>query len=248
MRSSNPVLGKDIFNTQSMTAERMSFAGVFNKGMILFALMMMTFIYTWNATLGVLESGMMNQMSAWPMIGGIGGFIFAIITAFKPQWSPVTAPIYALLEGLLLGSISAMYEYQFKGLVFNAVTMTFAAFITLFFLYRWGLIRATGTFRKIIITATISIAVVYLVGFIMSFFGAQIPLIHGNGPVGIGFSLVVVCIAAFNLILDFDFVERGVQSGAPKYMEWYSAFGLMVTLVWLYIEMLRLLSKLRSRD
>lgn len=248
MRSTNPTLSNDVFNTRATTGETMSFSGVFNKGMILFALMMMTFIYTWNQTLGSLENGMGGQLSPFVMIGLIGGLVAAMVTIFKPTWAMFTAPIYALFEGLLLGSVSAMYEFQFQGLVFNAVTITFGAFITLFFLYRWGLVRATGTFKKIIMTAMGAIFLVYMVGFIMSFFGASIPLIHGNGPVGIGFSLVVVCIAAFSLILDFDFIERSVNQGAPKYLEWYASFSLMVTLIWLYMEVLRLLSKLNSRD
>lgn len=248
MRSTNPALRGDIYNVHTSSTERMSFPGVFNKGMILFALMLMTFIYTWNQTLGVLEAGALSQMNAYPMIGAIGGLILALVTIFKPQWAMVTAPLYALFEGLLLGSISALYEFQFKGIVFNAVTITFAAFITLFFLYRWGFVRATGMFRKVIMTAMFSIMAVYLVSFVMSFFGTSIPMIHGNGPVGIGFSLIVVGVAAFSLVLDFDFIERSVDQGAPKYLEWYSAFSLMVTLVWLYLEILRLLSKLNRRD
>ncbi|MGI4993445.1 Bax inhibitor-1/YccA family protein [Halobacteriovorax sp. GFR7] len=248
MRSTNPTLRNDVFNTGTLSDERMSFSGVFNKGMILFALMLMTFIYTWNITLGTLENSMQPQMGMYPMIGGIGGFIFAMVTIFKPRLAMFTAPAYALCEGLLLGSISAIYEFQFRGIVFNAVTITFAAFITLFFLYRWGFVRATGMFRKIIMTAMFSIMGIYLVSFIMSFFGASIPMIHGNGPVGIGFSLIVVGVAAFSLILDFDFIEKSVDQGAPKHLEWYAGFSLMVTLVWLYIEVLRLLSKLNSRD
>ncbi len=171
----------------------------------------------------------------------------ALVTAFKREWAPVTTPIYALLEGLFLGGLSLLYEQQFPGIVMNAVGLTFGTLAALLLAYRSGLIKATENFKLGIFAATGGIALLYLVSMGLGFFGIRIPLIHGSGVIGIGFSLFVVGIAALNLVLDFDFIERGAESGAPKYMEWYGAFGLLVTLIWLYIEILRLLAKLQSR-
>jgi len=180
------------------------------------------------------------------MVGAIGGLIAAMTTIFKKEWAPVTAPIYALLEGLVLGSLSAMLEQRFPGIAIEAVMLTLGTCICMLLAYRSGMIQATPRFTVGIMAATGGIALVYLASMILGFFHVQVPGIFGSGPVGILFSLFVVTIAALNLILDFNFIEKGAQSGAPKYMEWYSAFGLMVTLIWLYLEMIRLLSKLRS--
>ncbi|MEO8353673.1 MAG: Bax inhibitor-1/YccA family protein, partial [Chthoniobacteraceae bacterium] len=157
------------------------------------------------------------------------------------------APAYALVEGVFLGGISAIYEAQFGGIVFQAVLMTFGTLFALLAAYQTGLIKATENFKLGIVAATGGIFMVYIASIVLGFFGIQIPGIFGNGTVGILFSVVVVIIAALNLVLDFDFIEQGAEVGAPKYLEWYGAFGLMVTLVWLYLEILRLLSKLRSR-
>ena len=159
----------------------------------------------------------------------------------------VATPAYAALEGLLLGGVSVGFEAQYPGLVSQAVFLTFGVLAVLLMAYRSGIIRATDNFKLGVVAATGGIGLVYLVGFVMSFFGASIPLIHGSGPIGIAFSLVVVGVAALNLVLDFDFIEQGAERGVPKYMEWYAAFGLLVTLVWLYLEMLRLLAKLQER-
>lgn len=180
--------------------------------------------------------------------GAIGGLVLALITVFKKTWAPVTAPLYALVEGFFLGAISAVYNAQFGGIVMQAVMLTFGILFALLFAYRSGLIKATENFKLGVVAATGGIALVYLASIALGFFGIKIPLIHESGLVGIGFSLFVVVIASLNLVLDFDFIESGVEQGAPKYMEWYGAFGLMVTLVWLYLELLRLLSKLQSRD
>jgi uncharacterized YccA/Bax inhibitor family protein len=171
----------------------------------------------------------------------------AFVTVFKKEWSAVTAPIYALLEGLMLGALSAILEVRFPGVAIESVALTFATCLCLLLAYRSGVIRATEKFKLGIVAATGGIAVVYLVSMVIGFFGIQVPYIYGSGPIGIGFSMVVVVIAALNLILDFNFIEEGASRGAPKYMEWYAAFGLMVTLVWLYLEILRLLTKLRDR-
>lgn len=246
-KSSNPTLKNDTFNVAS-SQESMTYAGVTNKGLILFALLLMTFIYTWNTTLQNLAVGNTGTHLPYMIGGGIGGFILAIVTIFKKEWSPITAPLYALCEGLLLGAISALYEFQFQGLVFNAVSITFGVFFSLMLMYRWGFIKATPTFKKVIFAATMGIGLVYLVSFILSFFSVSVPMIHSNGMIGIGFSLFVVVIAALNLVMDFDSIEQGIAMRAPKYMEWYSSFALLITLVWLYLEILRLLAKLRSRD
>lgn len=171
----------------------------------------------------------------------------ALVTVFKKTWSPVTAPVYALLEGLFIGGFSAMLELQFPGIAMQAAGLTFGTLFCLLLAYKFGMIRVSENFKLGVFAATGGIMLVYLVSMVLGFFGTTIPYIHGSGAIGIGFSLLVVGIAAMNLVLDFDFIETGVQRGAPKYMEWYGAFGLMVTLIWLYIEMLRLLAKLRSR-
>ena len=181
------------------------------------------------------------------LIGGLGGFIVALITVFKPRVSPYTAPIYAALEGLLLGGISALYNARFEGLPAQAVALTFGVFVALLIVYRTGLIRATENFRMGVVAATGGIMVMYLLSFVLGFFGIQMSFLHDSSPLSIGISLVIVVVAALNLVLDFDFIERGVAHGAPKFMEWYAAFGLLVTLVWLYLEILRLLSKLQDR-
>jgi uncharacterized YccA/Bax inhibitor family protein len=171
-----------------------------------------------------------------------------MVTTFKKQWSPVTAPIYALLEGLVLGGLSAMLELRYPGIAIQAVSLTFGTLFVLLIAYRSGWIQVTQKFRLGIIAATGGIFVFYMLEMILGFFGVQFMSVNGNGIIGIGFSLIVVAIAALNLVLDFDFIEQGVQYGAPRYMEWYGAFGIMVTLVWLYLEILRLLSKMRSRN
>ncbi len=174
--------------------------------------------------------------------------MFALATSLKPTWAPITAPLYALIEGFFLGSISAVYEARFNGIVFQAVLLTFGTLFALLFAYRSGMIKATENFKLGVVAATGGIALVYLATIVLGLFGVRIPFIHDSGLIGIGFSLFVVVVAALNLVLDFDFIESGVEHGAPKHMEWYGAFGLMVTLVWLYIEFLRLLSKLQSRN
>jgi uncharacterized YccA/Bax inhibitor family protein len=187
--------------------------------------------------------------TVWPLvaIGGIGGFIVAMVTVFKKEWSPITAPIYALLEGLALGGISAVFELRYPGIAMKAVVLTFGTLFVLLMAYHSGLIPVTEKFRLGVVAATGGIAVFYLVQFVLGFFGIRFAAINGSGLLGIGFSAVVVIVAALNLVLDFDFIESGVNAGAPKYMEWYGAFGLIVTLVWLYLEILRLLAKLNDR-
>ena len=187
-------------------------------------------------------------------MGGIGGFITALITVFSPRTAHITAPIYSVLQGLLLGGLSAFMAAEFGlGIITQAVGLTFATFFFMLILYRTGTIKVTAKFRMGVFAATGAIALMYLISFIFSFFFKEpgtnpVGFIHDAGPLGIIISLVVITVAALNLALDFDFIERGANQGAPKYMEWYAAFGLMVTLIWLYIEFLRLLSKLKSRN
>jgi uncharacterized YccA/Bax inhibitor family protein len=256
MRSGNPVLKDSTFLDLSSgsvypgSANAMTINGTVNKTGILLLLTILTSAFAWSQTMVQTPEGMQVAPGAMIyMIGGaIGGFVLALVTAFKKEWSPITAPLYALVEGFFLGSISAIYNAQFEGIVLQAVMLTFGTLFALLFAYRSGLIKATENFKLGVAAATGGIALIYLATIVLGLFGIKIPYIHESGLIGIGFSLFVIVIAALNLVLDFDFIESGVEAGAPKYMEWYGAFGLMVTLVWLYIEFLRLLAKLQSRD
>lgn len=249
MRTSNPALTESLFQKQTglRTAESgaMTVSGTINKTFLLLLLTLGTASLTWSMYFG---QGNPAAIQGLMFGGAIGGFIAALVTIFKPKWSAVTAPIYALLEGLFLGAISAMYESQFGGITTQAVLLTLCVTGIMLGLYRTGTIKVTEKFRMGVAGATGGIALMYMMSWIFSFFGVSIPFIHGNGIIGIGISLVIVGVAALNLVLDFDFIEKGAQAGAPRYMEWFGAFGLMVTLVWLYLELLRLLSKINSRD
>ncbi len=223
----------------------MTVNGTIHRTGILLLCVLATALWTWSQFFKSTADA--AALTPYIGIGAIGGFVMAMVTVFKKEWAPVTAPIYALLEGLFLGSVSALLEFRYPGIAIEAVALTFGTCFCMLLAYRSGLIRATEKFKIGVVAATGGIAVFYLVTMVLGFFGVQIPLIFGSGPVGIIFSLVVVTIAALNLILDFDFIEQSALRGAPKYMEWYGAFGLMVTLVWLYLEILRLLTKLRDR-
>ena len=251
MRSSNPALGDKTFEQYSLsgdTSEVMTINGVVNKSVILLCLMIIPAGYVWKMFFESpsIQEGL-PKVQLFLILGLIGGLIFAIVTIFKKRWAPITAPVYALLEGLFLGAISAMMEAQFPGIVIQATALTFGTLFSLLMAYRSGLIKVTDNFRLGVIAATGGIFLIYIVSIVLGFFGTGIPYIHNSGLVGIGFSLFVVVIASLNLVLDFDFIEKGAERRAEKFMEWYAAFGLMITLVWLYIEILRLLSKLRSR-
>jgi uncharacterized YccA/Bax inhibitor family protein len=257
IRSGNPALKESTFldlgsgTVVSRDAGAMTLNGTVNKTGILLLLGVLTAAFAWSQSIVTGTDGLPALTPAfmgYALGGAIGGFILAMVTVFKKTWAPVTAPLYALVEGLFLGSISALFEMKYPGIVFQAVLLTFGTLFALLFAYRSGLIKATENFKLGVVAATGGIALVYLATIVLGFFNIQIPMIHESGLVGIGFSLFVVVIAALNLVLDFDFIETGVEQGAPKYMEWYGAFGLMVTLVWLYIEFLRLLSKLQSRN
>jgi uncharacterized YccA/Bax inhibitor family protein len=253
MKTSNPALSENTFRNLSGAGYggsadvtgSMTLNGTVNKTGILLVCAIATAAWTWHL---FLQSRDYADVMPLMLVGLIGGLIFAMITIFKKEWSPVTAPIYALLEGLVLGGISAALELRYPGIAMQAVSLTFGTLFVLLLAYRSGLIKVTQKFRLGIIAATGGIMVFYLLEMLLGFFGIRFAAINGSGVIGIGFSLFVVAIAALNLVLDFDFIERGVQFGAPKYMEWYGAFGIMVTLVWLYLEILRLLSKIRSRN
>ena len=254
-RSGNPALNAETFTReargsgprgiQSTASEVMTLQGTVNKTGILLALVVLSASYTWNI---FFQSGNAGSVMPLAMGGALVGFILALITMFKRHWAGITAPLYAVAEGLFLGGISAILEAQYPGIVIQAVGLTLGTLTSLLFLYKTGIIKPTENFRLMIVSATMGIGALYLVSFLMNMFGsAGIGFIHSIGIFGIGFSLAVVAIAALNLVLDFDFIEQGSEVGAPKYMEWFGAFSLMVTLIWLYIEILRLLAKLRSR-
>lgn len=251
MRSSNPALRDSTFldlgsgTVVSRAGDAMTMNGTVNKTGFLLLLSILTAAFAWSQVQFTPEGITGGAIYLWG--GLIGGFILAMVTVFKKQWAPITAPLYALVEGFFLGGISAMYSHLYQGIVLQAVMLTVGTLFAMLFAYRSGLIKVTEKFKLGVVAATGGIMLVYLATIVLGFFGINIPMIHGSGMIGIGFSLFVIVIAALNLVLDFDFIESGVEQGAPKYMEWYGAFGLMVTLVWLYIEFLRLLSKIQSR-
>jgi uncharacterized YccA/Bax inhibitor family protein len=247
MRTANPALSSKSFGGfvgSRPSADTMTIQGTINRTGILLALAVVAAVWTWRL---FSRTGEPQAVLPWMMVGFIGGLVTALITIFKKSWAPTTAPVYAVCEGLALGGISALFEARFPGVVFQAVVLTFGTLFALLFAYKARLIRATENFKLGVFAATGAVALAYLASFVLGIFGIPMGFIHSSGMIGIGFSLVVVVVAALNLVLDFDFIEQGAVRGAPKYMEWYGAFGLLVTLVWLYLEMLRLLSKLQSR-
>ena len=251
-RTANPALNKNTFSGFSMSHSEigaMTIQGTVNKVFLMLILLGASAWYVWNKFFeanGV--EGAVFNVQPYIIFGTIGGFIMAILTVFKKPWSGITAPIYAVFEGLFLGGISAYVEMVTKeGIVLQAVSLTLLTLFALLIAYKTRIIKVTANFKLGVFAATGAIALVYLLSFILSFFGINFGFINNSGPIGIGISLFIVVIAALNLVLDFDFIEQGAENGAPKYMEWYAAFGLMVTLVWLYLEILRLLAKLNSR-
>ena len=243
-RSSNPVLKEKAFAGQLATGEAMTIQGTVNKTGLLLLLMVVSAAWTW----GLSHSETPAAAYPWMIGGALGGFVVALVTVFKKTWSPLTAPIYALLEGLFLGGISAVFNRSYPGIAVQAVSLTFAVMFVMLLAYKFGIIRATRGFKLGVIAATGGIALVYMANMVMSlFFHTQMSVLYSSSPLGIGISLFVVVIAALNLIIDFDMIENAARMGAPKYMEWYGAFGLMVTLIWLYLEILRLLGKTRRQ-
>jgi len=250
-KSGNPALAEKRFRDTVLddvvTYENaMTVRGTLQKFGFLMIMVLGTALYSWK------EFASGGNTMPLILVGAFGGLIIAIILTFKKEWSPFLAPAYALLEGLFVGAISAYYNYVFAAkapfIIMNAVGLTLACAVAMYLLYSFKIIQATQKFKAIVMTATAGIGIFYLLTWVLSFFGVSLPFLHEGSLMGIGFSLFVVAIAALNLILDFDMIEQGAALGAPKYMEWYGAFGLLVTIVWLYLEILRLLSKLSSRD
>ena len=241
IKSGNPALSKKTFdNLKSKTGEIMTLDGAVNKIAMSLAILLFAAYYTYT-----------NALMSFIGVGFGGGFIVALVTIFKKEWAPITVPIYAILEGLALGASSKLFADIFEpGIVPQAISLTLGILIALLFAYKTKIIKVTENFKLGLFAATVGIAVVYLISFLMRFFGGTgLPIMNpaNASMLSIGFSLFVVVIASLNLVMDFDFIEKGVENSAPKYMEWYSAFGLLLTLIWLYIEILRLLSKLSSR-
>lgn len=240
----NPVFNENIAQRETvLDSEPMTVNGAINKSFILFAILMASSLIVWN----LFFKGYTDKAAMLGMTGFVVSIISFIVIMFNRKAIAIAAPIYAGAEGLLLGGISAMFEKAYPGIAVQAIGATFAALFSLLFLYRIGAIKCTDKFRSVLFMSTLSIAGIYLINLIGSFFGLQIPQIFTSSAIGIGFSVLVVIIASLNLIIDFDFIERGAQQMLGKSFEWYGAFGLMVTLVWLYIEILNLLAKLRDR-
>lgn len=245
MRTSNPALNSKTFRDLPRVHENaMTIGGTVNKTVLCLTLLLVAASFPWRKFAATGDPATIMPM-IW--IGFLGGLGVALVTVFKKEWSAVTAPLYSLLQGLALGAISSFFEAQYPGIVIQAVGLTLAVTLGMLMLYRSGLIQVTEKFRMGVFAATGGIMLFYMFSIVGGFFGLQIGFLHDSSPLGIGFSLLVVGVAALNLVLDFDFIDRGAAAGAPKFMEWYGAFGLMVTLVWLYLEMLRLMSKIRGR-
>ena len=243
MRTSNPALRDDVFNVARVDGgATMTVNGTVNKTGLLLILALFTASASW-----VLGTGGGPGVAGWAIGASLVGLAVAIATIVRPRWSPVTAPIYALVEGVVLGLVSMWFEAAYPGIAIQAVALTFGVLGAMLVLYRTGVIKVTQRFRAGVVAATLAIAVVYLVALALGLFGVRVPFLNDASPLGILISLAIVVVAALNLVLDFDLIDRGARSGAPAYMDWYAAFGLLVTLVWLYLELLRLLGRLRSR-
>ncbi len=249
-KSSNPTLAEKVWHqqpTQAIGTETMTVRGTMNKFGLLLLLVIGAAAYTWNLHNQFADKTMNTLM----MVGIFGGLVTALVISFKPTWAPFLSPLYAILEGFFLGGISVMmnelFAEKYPGLVMQAVGLTFGVAIAMFFLYNFRIIKVTDKLRSIIISATVGILIFYLITMVLGLFHVNIGFAYDASPLGIGISLFIVAIAALNLLLDFDMIDRGAEGGAPKFMEWYGAFGLLVTIVWLYIEILKLLSRFASR-
>ena len=248
-KGGNPAISEKVFDKyQILEGDMMTVRGAMNKFGMMLLFLVAAAMFTWN----IFYKQGPESIAPWMWGGLIVGMILAFIMIFKPTTSPYIALAYAICEGLFLGGISAMYDFVFAetypSIIMHAVLLTAGTAVGMYALYSTGVIKVTNTFKRVVIFATLGIFIMYLVSIIMNLFGAQMPYLHDSSPIGIGISLVIVTVAALNLVLDFDMINKGAEQGAPKYMEWYGAFGLMVTIVWLYLEILRLLSKFASRD
>jgi uncharacterized YccA/Bax inhibitor family protein len=246
MATANPAMSEAVYRRAGLAAapsQAMTVRGTVLKTAVLVAILLATAAYTWSQA----ATGSTAVAYGLLVAGALGGFLVALVTIFVPKASPFTAPVYAALQGLFLGAISAVAEAAYPGVVIQAVGLSVGVLAVMLFVYGTGIIRATAKFKIGVVAATGAVCLVYLADIVLSFFGIRLPFIHETGLLGIGFSLAVVVIAALNLILDFDFIEQGARQEAPRYMEWYGGFSLLVTLVWMYLEILRLLAKLRSR-
>lgn len=246
MFNNNPVIQENALRGESYNtiSPPMTISGSIMKTFVLLLFLMIPAFVTWyQFTLGY-----MDKVQFIMMAGLIIGFILALIITFKPSWAPYLSPAYAFCEGAFLGGLSAQIEAMYPGIAIQAIGLTFMTTFAMLAIYKTGIIKVTDKFRAILLSAMGGIFLLYLVSFILSFFGKQIPYLFSSSPIGIGFSIFVVIIAALSLLPNFDFIEKGTQMMLPKYMEWYSAFGVMVTLVWLYMEIVRLLVKLRDSN
>jgi uncharacterized YccA/Bax inhibitor family protein len=242
MDTNNPVLSEKSFANLRVVGPAMTLDGVVFKSGVLLLIACVTAAFSWVSCLN-------NPGLVLPLVFGglLGGFVVSLILIFKKEWSPTLAPIYAVLEGAFLGGISLVFSQRYQGIAFQAAALTLGVLAVMLTLYRFRIIRATEKFKLGVFAATGAIGLLYLVSMVMGFFGKSIPFLHDASPLSIGISLIIVGVAALNLILDFDRIESAVRAGAPTYMEWYCGFGLLVTIVWLYLEILRLLSKLNDR-
>jgi uncharacterized YccA/Bax inhibitor family protein len=243
LRSGNPALNERTFEAvPTVTGDVMTVQGTVNKTALLLVLAVAAAAASW-----VVGTAGGAGIGGWALGAALAGLVVAIATIFRPRWSPVTGPIYALVEGAFLGLVSMVFEASYPGIATQAVALTFGVLGAMLLVYKTGLIKVTQRFRAGVAAATLAIFATYLVALVLGLFGVRVPLLNDASPLGILISLAIVVVAALNLVLDFDLVERGARAGAPRYMEWYAAFGLLVTLVWLYLELLRLLAKLRER-
>lgn len=247
-KTSNPTLGEKIIKDYAFAATdgAMTVQGTINKIALLLALVIAGAVFTWAKTMSGVETGSVVGVQGWMIGGSISAFILALIITFKKNLAPILSPVYAICEGLCLGALSAYFEVMFPGLVMRAVLLTFSVLFGMLFMYKVQIIKVTQRLRAIVLAATVGIALAYLISFILNLFGVNMGFILGGGSFGLIISLVVVAVAALNLVLDFDFIEKGTEAGLPSFFEWYGAFGLMVTLIWLYIEILRLLATIAS--
>jgi uncharacterized YccA/Bax inhibitor family protein len=251
-KTGNPTLTEKIFDKSLHENANafgvMSVRGTINKFGFLLLMVMASAMYVWN----VYAEGNTNTATTLMIAGAIGGLILALVVMFKPQWAGYITPAYGILEGLFIGGISAffnaMFANSYPNIILHAVGLTLGVAVAMFFLYNFRIITVTNKLRSIIMSATMGIGLFYLIVWIAGMFGFEMGFAFDSSPLSIGISLFIVGIAALNLLLDFDAIEKAAEMGAPKYMEWYGAFGLLVTLVWLYLEILKLLSKLNSKD